>query len=452
MLPSTAARVRATKARVTPRVVVRSSPVRATKARVTPRVVVRRAKLRKMAPNANASYGGASSRVLYQDLAAGKDVDVSVELLEPLERKQSEWRSLSPSVKREFAEAVLKSVESLAWRDVWLDDGQLVLEGIETKSDAAKFTASQKFTFGLIAKKYLQSVIKELGQTSASSTAAAKTVVEGHSVFDLDPLAVPNVKAEAWCLDSIPREDAPAPRSGVCLVLGAGNQNFLSLIDLLDRLFVHDQVVLLKHHPLRPFLFGPYASILRPLIDAGYVRMVQDNGVEFSEKLCCHPLVSNIHVTGSGATHDAICRSLERVGRGSDVEVTCELGCVTPWIVANGTWKGQEIDFQTRILAAAKKLGAGANCLSPQVLILDEDWPQLEAFFTALKSNLRKLEDNPSYYPGSPQRLESLRAQYPTTRITEVPCTRQDGASSKPTLPVTLLDCGVYDDNGSGNG
>lgn len=39
-------------------------------------------------------------------------------------------------------------------------------------------------------------------------------------------------------------------QDGIRIVLGAGNQTFFSIIDCLEGLFVHNQVVLLKHHPL----------------------------------------------------------------------------------------------------------------------------------------------------------------------------------------------------------
>ena len=57
------------------------------------------------------------------------------------------------------------------------------------------------------------------------------------------------------------------------LVLGAGNQNFLSIIDILERIFVHRECVLFKHHPLRPFLYAPYYKLLKEVIDG-----VLDNG------------------------------------------------------------------------------------------------------------------------------------------------------------------------------
>jgi len=384
--------------------------------------------------------------------------------IESLARKQAEWRRKSPREKAGVARTVLASLESLSWSDAkwngtpWAE-GQLVLEGYDAKancrdSHAKAHAASQKMIFGLVIKRYLQKVIKELSEGGSGSERPAKKV-GAYDVFPCDALTVPKVAGEAWCLPSSgsPEGRKTAPE-GVCLVLGAGNQNFLSMIDVLDRLFMHDQVVILKHHPLRPFLFAPYASILRPLTDAGLVHQVQDQGVEFSQMICGHSLVDHIHVTGSGATHDAICKTLERAGRQSDVEITCELGCVTPWIVSNGSWTKKEIAFQSKTLAFSKKFGGGANCLSPQVLIVDNDWPQLGSFLDSLKGSLRSLPTPPAYYPGASKRLDALCSQYADSQVESVAGTPHpstlstSGTSTKPLLSVQLLDCGLHGDDG----
>jgi len=56
------------------------------------------------------------------------------------------------------------------------------------------------------------------------------------------------------------------------VVLGVGNQPFLSMVDVLCRVFCFSECVLLKHHPLRQYLIHPYEEILRPLIEADVVR------------------------------------------------------------------------------------------------------------------------------------------------------------------------------------
>ena len=43
-------------------------------------------------------------------------------------------------------------------------------------------------------------------------------------------------------------ETHSAPRSGACVVLGAGNQPFLSVVDVLTKMFHDNYPVVLKHH------------------------------------------------------------------------------------------------------------------------------------------------------------------------------------------------------------
>ena len=54
----------------------------------------------------------------------------------------------------------------------------------------------------------------------------------------------------------------PCAPGTVSLVLGAGNQGFLSLVEVLGRCLLHGDVVMVKHHPLRPWMEAPYAAIL----------------------------------------------------------------------------------------------------------------------------------------------------------------------------------------------
>ena len=91
----------------------------------------------------------------------------------------------------------------------------------------------------------------------------------------------------------------------VALVMGAGNQIFLGPTDMLHKLFVDDEVVVLKMNPVNE-TDGPHIErAFEPLIDAGFLRVVY-GAVEVGEHLCEHPEVDSIHVTGSDATHDAI--------------------------------------------------------------------------------------------------------------------------------------------------
>ena len=66
-------------------------------------------------------------------------------------------------------------------------------------------------------------------------------------------------------------------------------------------------------------------------------------------------------------------------------EVTAELGCVTPYIVCPGQWSQADLNYHAGTVVAGMTHNAGHNCLKAEVLLLDKDWPQREAFLTALR-------------------------------------------------------------------
>ena len=95
-------------------------------------------------------------------------------------------------------------------------------------------------------------------------------------------MAAPGFNAELWA-EGVPavsptppkgadddadpwRSALPCADGTVCLVLGAGNQSFLSLVEVLGRCLLDGDAVLLKHHPLRPWLAPPYAALLAPTL------------------------------------------------------------------------------------------------------------------------------------------------------------------------------------------
>ena len=69
----------------------------------------------------------------------------------------------------------------------------------------------------------------------------------------------------------------------------------------LSRCLQHAEPVLLKLHPLRPWLSPPLLLILAPLIARNIVAVTLDRGVEQASALCTHPLVGHVHLTGSEA-------------------------------------------------------------------------------------------------------------------------------------------------------
>merc|ERR1712216_44594 len=117
--------------------------------------------------------------------------------------------------------------------------------------------------------------------------------------------------------------------------LGAGNQNFLTVVDVLEIAFIHKKCVLLKLHPLRDFMAAPFLHILQPLKEAGAFAQCGDGDLEGAHSsLITHEGVKHVHMAGSGVTHDRVHAALVEAKRDKEVLFTSELGCVTPWTCA----------------------------------------------------------------------------------------------------------------------
>jgi len=226
-------------------------------------------------------------------------------------------------------------------------------------------------------------------------------------------------------------------------VLGAGNQNFLTAVDVIEHAFMHKECVFLKGHPLRPMVAEVFAHLFAPLAARGAFAQCQDADLGGAHgALVSHPAVAHVHVTGSGATHDKIVAALKAAGR-EGVGLTSELGCVTPWIICPGTanggeWKDAEIEHHAEMLAAAFKGNCSMNCLSPKLLVLPSErlWPQRVQFLEALRRKLRELPQMPPYYPGAHERfLNFERAYADAERIESPPAQKPGDAIRSPKFP-----------------
>lgn len=212
------------------------------------------------------------------------------------------------------------------------------------------------------------------------------------------------------------------------VILGAGNQTFLSVMDCIYGLFHCHSTVMLKHHPIRTYHDNIIRKILHPLITRGFFQteccsnVIEDR--TRAQALIHHPMVSHVHMTGSKATHDTIVWGSpnvplsERIVPKIRAQMTSELGCITPWIIAppwnDKLWTRQQLQHQTQHLFASMYSNAGANCNSPKVVLLPSKWTQKDDFIQLLKNEMMQHSLPISYYPGSAERHESFRAAYPS--------------------------------------
>ncbi len=225
-------------------------------------------------------------------------------------------------------------------------------------------------------------------------------------------------------LESLPDTMASAhrlpPPGRVCLVLGAGNASSIAPLDVLHKVFVELQVVVLKTHPVMAHLAGVHEAALAPLVRAGLLRVVHGDAAEGAH-LAHHPGVDTLHVTGSDRTYDAIVfgtghEGEERKRRDDPVlhkPFSAELGNLTPIIVVPGRWSASDLDYQATNIATMLVNNAGYNCTTSRVIVTASGWPQRGALMDRIR---RRLADEPprlAYYPGSQARYEAFRAAYP---------------------------------------
>jgi aldehyde dehydrogenase (NAD(P)+) len=240
-----------------------------------------------------------------------------------------------------------------------------------------------------------------------------------------DRLLLNGVRAEVWMEPGVTRANLAQHTAAaythlaggkLALVLGAGNIAAIAPLDCLHKLFVHNEVVILKLSPVNDYLASFLNSALAPLIEPGFLRIVHGDE-DVGQYLSNHLLVETIHITGAAAAHDAIVW-----GTGSEAAankqagtprnkrpITSELGGVSPTIVVPGPWSSADIAFQAENVATQKLHNAGFNCVACQVLVLAATWPQKTAFLQTLEAIMAASAPRPLYYPGAKARLTEFQ-------------------------------------------
>ncbi len=243
-----------------------------------------------------------------------------------------------------------------------------------------------------------------------------------------DRLLLSGVSAEVWMQPGVTAENLaentagaydipPGQRQGkVALVLGAGNIASIAPLDCFQKLFLEHQVVILKLNPVNDYLFDVFQAALAPLIDRDALRIVRGGG-DVGAYLCNHPGVAEIHITGAGATHDAIVWGTGAEGAANKAagtpintrRVTSELGAVCPTIVVPGPWSEADIRFQAEHIATQKMHNSGFNCIACQVLVMPAGWDKGPALLQAVEAVIARATRLP-YYPGAEARMEAFAA------------------------------------------
>ncbi|MEK6236080.1 MAG: aldehyde dehydrogenase family protein [Planctomycetales bacterium] len=208
-------------------------------------------------------------------------------------------------------------------------------------------------------------------------------------------------------------------RPGVALILGAGNVSSIPALDAFYKLFHEGRVVLLKFNPVNDYLGPIFKKAFASLIKEGCLRLIH-GGAEVGAAAVNHPLVDEVHVTGSIETHDRIAwgppgEERERRKRENDPAlqkpITSELGNVSPWIIAPGNYSTRELAYQAENTATSILNNVSFNCVATKVIVTAADWPQREEFLDRVQGVLRLTPRRKAYYPGAADRFRRFLAE-----------------------------------------
>lgn len=226
---------------------------------------------------------------------------------------------------------------------------------------------------------------------------------------------------------------------GVALVLGAGNVASIGPMDALYKLFVEDEVVLVKTNPVNAYLGEFWEKAFEPLVQEGFFAVVH-GGAEIGSHLVYHDKVHSVHITGSDRTHDAIVwgadpEEAERRKKADEPlltkPITSELGCVTPVFIVPGPWSDKDIEYQARHVASMVANNGSFNCNAAKVLLVAKGWPQKDAFLAAVRRRLASMPPRKAYYPGAQERYDAFMEHY--TQATPL------GERSEDVVPWTII-------------
>jgi acyl-CoA reductase-like NAD-dependent aldehyde dehydrogenase len=267
---------------------------------------------------------------------------------------------------------------------------------------------------------------------------AVRTRPDGQVVARIFPLDLydrafyAGVTADVWMEPGVTEKDlsqtqavayhSPVRQGKVALVLGAGNVSSIGPMDALYKLFVEDQVVVFKTHPVNVYLGPLVEEAFQPLIERGFFRVVY-GGAEEGAYLCRHPQVDEIHITGSDRTYEAIVFGPGEEGRRrkaaneplNSKRFTAELGNVSPVIVVPGPWDDGDLDYQAENLATMLTNNAGFNCNAGRVIVQHAGWGKRGELLARIGRTLSGIPVRRAYYPGAAERFEAFLAAHQTT-------------------------------------
>ena len=343
------------------------------------------------------------------------------EVLQSLESHKREWAQLEIGERLLLLEEVRNDLWAI--KDLWIQS-ELEAKGIPPQT----FGVAEEWT--MLAQVFraihqIETTLKKIDRRehlanpdSVSSGPDDRVVLRTFPQTVWDRAIFLNVTGDVWIKPGVDVNDAlkgkatryraPDFQGKVAHVLGGGNSSMLPVCDTFHKLFVDLQVVLLKMNPVNAHLGPLIEKALRCLIERGFIAVVY-GGAEEGAYMCNHPLVDELHMTGSDKTYEAVVFGGGSEGRRRKKErkplntkpFTAELGNITPVIVVPGPWKGSDIDGYAKHIATWLVANAGFACLTPRAIIQHESWPQRMDLTNAIRGELAKYPTRKAYYPGA---------------------------------------------------
>jgi hypothetical protein len=384
--------------------------------------------------------------------ATSIDDDVLDAAVRDVASQASAWASTPAAARADLLDRVIE--DTMAEQDAWLHSaceakglaagspevGEELFAGVGT---LVRMTRLFRDSLRQIAKSGRPSFA---GPMSESADGRVRVRVFPETAFDR--VVFPQTTAEVWMQPGVTRDAVvagqaaayadPASHAGVALVLAAGNVASLGPRDVLSKLVVEGKVVVMKANPVNDYLVPHWARALSALVEAGVLRIV-DGGAEAGKYLTAHPLIDEVHITGSDKTYDAVVYGTGEGGlrrKAADEPllekpVSAELGNVSPVIVVPGKWTAAELLYQAEHVATMLVNNAGFNCLAARVIITHADWPQRDAFLGALTQVLARIPPRRAYYPGAADRCAAFVSAHPEAE--------QFGRPAPGVLPWTFI-------------
>jgi len=241
----------------------------------------------------------------------------------------------------------------------------------------------------------------------------------------------------------------PPGDGAVGLILGAGNFASIPAADALHKLFVENEVALIKMNPVNEACGPALERAFRSLIDDGFVAFCY-GGVEVGKYLTAHEGVDTIHITGATARHDAIVwggdptEQAKNKAAGTPVlakPMTSELGGVGPAIIVPDEWSEKELEYHAKLVAYSMTLNNGYACAATKVVVYPGHWRQKARFQELLREALANEPPREAYYPGTDARFDAMLEHYPQTEILGE---QKDGCSRVALIPDVPFDGDEY--------